>query len=655
MPDPTSAYPLYDPRFEHDACGVGFVADAGGGRGRRVLPLALAGLAILGHRGAFAADGESSDGAGVALPLEPALLAPARSRASRGRPGVVMLFLPRRRTGARTRARALVEAALDRGGSAGRRVARRARRSGCARPRGRAQSMPVVAQAIVDRAGRVCRMRRFERRLLLARRRMELRRGRRRRPRRASRSPSASSRTVVYKGLVAGDRLADLLPRPGRADLPLSHAVFHQRYATNTHPRWRLAQPFRLDRPQRRDQHGARQPRAGARPGGRSLGVPARPASASPQLGPLLSPRRLRLALARRGARPARRGRLAARCGAAAGDPRGAGAAATEPSRAGRRFRRRTRRPPRPVGRPGGARLQRRPARRRHARPQRPAARCLSPSPTTGSWRSRPRPARCPSRRPRRRRLGRARARRDAASSTRGAGRILERRRGEDRDPPPILAAGRTDGRRSPTDLDRRRTRMPGPTSAHRAGAAPRGRARRRAAAARHQDDGARGQEPLWSMGDDTPDAGAGHGSIGRSTDHLRQSFAQVTNPPIDPERERIVMDLAVELGRRAAAARRHPDRAHGRSVSVAVRRRSRRARAVGSDRRPRALGARRDLGGRRARPASAPRSTGWPRRRCSPSTPARSSCWCSPTGRCRARPTADPVASSPSARSTRR
>ena len=67
--------PLYDPRFEHDACGVGFVADAGGRGGLRVLPLALSGLGALAHRGAFGADGESSDGAGVALPLSPSVLA----------------------------------------------------------------------------------------------------------------------------------------------------------------------------------------------------------------------------------------------------------------------------------------------------------------------------------------------------------------------------------------------------------------------------------------------------------------------------------------------------------------------------------------------------------------------------------------------------
>ncbi|HXG39876.1 MAG TPA: hypothetical protein VNJ28_02945, partial [Candidatus Limnocylindrales bacterium] len=84
--------PLYDPRFEHDACGVGFVADVAGTASGRVLPLALAGLGALGHRGAFAADGESSDGAGVSIPLDRSVrahLAPGLRR-----PGVVVCFLP---------------------------------------------------------------------------------------------------------------------------------------------------------------------------------------------------------------------------------------------------------------------------------------------------------------------------------------------------------------------------------------------------------------------------------------------------------------------------------------------------------------------------------------------------------------------------------
>src|SRR4051794_8589697 len=104
--------PLYDPSFEHDACGVGFVADAGGRSAGRVLPLALAGLAAFGHRGAFAADGESSDGAGVLLPLAPSirlLLDPAGGAGDGF--GVVATFLPRTRSG-RAGGRSVLEQAL---------------------------------------------------------------------------------------------------------------------------------------------------------------------------------------------------------------------------------------------------------------------------------------------------------------------------------------------------------------------------------------------------------------------------------------------------------------------------------------------------------------------------------------------------------------
>src|SRR5436190_24248063 len=98
MASRTLEVPLYDPRHEHDACGVGFVADAGGRSRDRVLPLALAGLGALGHRGAFGADGVSSDGAGVALPLDRSLLELiCGPEPAAGRPGIVSLFLPRGR------------------------------------------------------------------------------------------------------------------------------------------------------------------------------------------------------------------------------------------------------------------------------------------------------------------------------------------------------------------------------------------------------------------------------------------------------------------------------------------------------------------------------------------------------------------------------
>ena len=236
--------PLYDARFEHDACGVGFVADAGGGAHDQVLPLALKGLGALGHRGAFGADGASSDGAGILLPLEPSVLdlltGGVRSLRGAAGPGVCSLFLPRRRAEAHL-ARDGVRAALEAEGLL----------AGAWRPvpfepsvlgPQAAAARPIVEQVVVPRPPGMGAAD-FERALVCARRRME----------EAARSnglldfavASASARTVVYKGLVVGARLAELYPDLA-GPLPVSHAVFHQRYATNTMPTWPLAQPFRL-------------------------------------------------------------------------------------------------------------------------------------------------------------------------------------------------------------------------------------------------------------------------------------------------------------------------------------------------------------------------------------------------------------------------
>ncbi|HXG26673.1 MAG TPA: glutamate synthase subunit alpha, partial [Candidatus Binatia bacterium] len=240
MPNPRHVVrrTLDDPRFEHDACGVGFVARVGG-RSRDVLALALAGLASLGHRGAFGADGESSDGAGVSLPLD----ADLRERLAPGlgdeRPGIVQLMLPRGRA-RRARAEALVASVLD---DAGMPIDRW--RAVPADPgalgKAAAASRPAFAQAIVRRPAGVGATT-FERRLIVARRRIET--AARERGLDELSIASASCRTIVYKGLVAGDRLGRLYP--DLVGVRVRYATFHQRYATNTTPAWDLAQPFRL-------------------------------------------------------------------------------------------------------------------------------------------------------------------------------------------------------------------------------------------------------------------------------------------------------------------------------------------------------------------------------------------------------------------------
>src|SRR5437867_3622991 len=82
MPRPS----LHRPGAELDACGIGFVADAHGAASRQILDLVLEGLARVGHRGAVAADGKTSDGTGVLIPIPAALVPTPWS-------GLAMVFL----------------------------------------------------------------------------------------------------------------------------------------------------------------------------------------------------------------------------------------------------------------------------------------------------------------------------------------------------------------------------------------------------------------------------------------------------------------------------------------------------------------------------------------------------------------------------------
>ena len=545
-----SAAPLYEARFEHDACGVGFVADAGGRSRDRVLPLALAGLAALGHRGAFGADGESSDGAGVALPLDGSILRLLAGELAPDRPAVVSLFLPRGRAAER-RARGLVATVFAEAGLpvvAWRAVPFDVSALGAAA----AESRPAFMHAIVARPSRNSEDPRaisddaFERRLVVARRRLE----------QAARAaggavaelsvPSASARTIVYKGLVIGGRLADLYPDL-QAPLTVSYTVFHQRYATNTHPVWRLAQPFRSIA-----HNGEINTVRGNREQVRGRAADPTPSEITRALlaaGPLLTedgsdslaldealelltttgwaltpalltaiPEALAL---RRAPHPhvatlRRRtaGFLAPWDGPAAivfADGRRVGAlvdrnglrpaafavtrdrlvavaseAGAVPFTAAETVRR---------GRLGPGELLL----------VEPGRRAILEDAEAKAWTLRSLPIH------------------DEPRPTH-----------DDRiDPDAAAAAYATT---PPTDhvlrylagLDAERARLDIKTMA------------------------LEGHEPLWSMGDDTPTPGRGR--LDRPVaDHLRQAFAQVTNPAIDPERERVVMDLRVELGRRPA------------------------------------------------------------------------------------------------------
>jgi glutamate synthase (ferredoxin) len=238
---------LYNPKHEHDACGVGFVADTSGARSHRILATAIECVTNLTHRGAISADGRTGDGAGVTTQIPYRLFTPLLERkgirlADEADLSVGMVFLPNGAAAARERARAIAEAALQRQGLKvllWRTVPVDASVLGEMAARER----PWIEQVLVGRPAGLSAPD-YTRRLFLARKEME---------RRALDEsiqgfylPSLSNRTLVYKGLLVAHQLPTFYRDLRDPNYETALAVFHQRYSTNTFPNWYLAQPFRM-------------------------------------------------------------------------------------------------------------------------------------------------------------------------------------------------------------------------------------------------------------------------------------------------------------------------------------------------------------------------------------------------------------------------
>ncbi|QHS51125.1 glutamate synthase-related protein [Edaphobacter sp. 12200R-103] len=229
---------LIDERFDHDSCGVGFVASVDAAASHGILTQALTALARLAHRGATAADGKSSDGVGVlsAIPRDFLIQTEGLSLASDALLGVGMVFIPKEET----RAEALIERALlshDFKVLCWRDVPVRTEYLG----EMALSTMPKIRQIFVA-DGDQGDPSTMERRLYLARKQFE----------RSHENGdvdgyicSLSTQTIVYKAMCTGHDLASFYPDLASPQFVTPFAIFHQRYATNTLPTWHRAQPGR--------------------------------------------------------------------------------------------------------------------------------------------------------------------------------------------------------------------------------------------------------------------------------------------------------------------------------------------------------------------------------------------------------------------------
>ncbi|MFZ0214703.1 MAG: glutamate synthase large subunit, partial [Candidatus Dormiibacterota bacterium] len=209
------------------ACGMGFVA-AGRGPSHRVVELGVGALARLAHRGGLDADGRSGDGAGVLIQIPRALFGEQTA--------VAVLFAWD------ARARGLLAEAFAAEG-----VDIASWRRPPVAPESlveRARSlMPEILHALIPFPADVRSLDELELRLYRARRLAEREAERRGI---AMYVPSSSARTIVYKGLMAGGSLAEFYGDLADEQTESQLIVFHQRYSTNTLPDWRLAQPMRM-------------------------------------------------------------------------------------------------------------------------------------------------------------------------------------------------------------------------------------------------------------------------------------------------------------------------------------------------------------------------------------------------------------------------
>jgi glutamate synthase (NADPH/NADH) large chain len=240
---------LYRPEFEHDACGVGVVADILGRKSNNIVGMGLEVLDNLAHRGACGCDPDTGDGGGILLQLPHNFFSSKAHDLGLNLPnpgdyGVGMVFLPSDRT-ARAAFEALIEAKIQEEGQhflGWRDVPVDDSKIGyMAR-----ESQPVIRQVFIRKDPQITTQDAFERKLFVIRKCIES----------SVRSagidgsesfyvPSFSSNTLVYKGLLIGTQLRGFYPDLLDPYMESAFALVHSRFSTNTLGSWGLAHPYR--------------------------------------------------------------------------------------------------------------------------------------------------------------------------------------------------------------------------------------------------------------------------------------------------------------------------------------------------------------------------------------------------------------------------
>ena len=245
---------LYDPRNEHDSCGVGFIANIKGLKSHDIIRRGLQILVNLDHRGAVGADPLVGDGAGCLIQMPDALLrdwaaGQGRELPPPGRYAVAMCFLPRNDKAREFAIRMFGRYVAAEGQSvfAWRDVPGDISGLGAKV----LEAMPVIRQAIVVAGPDIKDQDHFERKLLAIRKQVlnnlkALEQKYNLPGLQEFYVPSFSTRTVVYKGLLLATQVGTYYEDLRNPLTVSAIALVHQRFSTNTFPSWRLAHPYRF-------------------------------------------------------------------------------------------------------------------------------------------------------------------------------------------------------------------------------------------------------------------------------------------------------------------------------------------------------------------------------------------------------------------------
>ncbi len=247
---PPARQGLYDPVNEHDACGLGFIAHIKGGKTHAIVTQGLAILKNLTHRGATGADPLQGDGAGILIQLPDAFLRRACGRQGLtlpaiGQYGVGMVFLPKEPASRRACEQEIERAVASEGQILlGWRDVPTDNSGLSVRTK---EVEPVIRQVFIARGSNGMDEDALERKLYIIRKKsghaiqaLKLRHGK------EFYVPSMSTRTLVYKGMLLAHQVGEYFLDLKNESMVSALAMVHQRFSTNTFPTWDLAHPFRL-------------------------------------------------------------------------------------------------------------------------------------------------------------------------------------------------------------------------------------------------------------------------------------------------------------------------------------------------------------------------------------------------------------------------